>query len=494
VKMPGSSADVASLEAAVKDGRLTREALEKNAWYLISTLARCYDYTVKQYTEVDVKLNETTEIPATSYFKRSHQNTFDYISSDVFAADNLSNADDDKTYGYLDFKLNVPADGEYTVAITYARAGGGWNNAFKVLVDGGDTASWSCPVVQTSSWKTFRTDNVGEVKLTKGEHVLRFQNNSGGINVLSMSLIPCDHVAGELIVDTAPTCTESGTGHKNCTKCGYLAEMDIVIPAKGHGKTEYIVEIPATAEKEGLAYNKCTVCGGKVGEDIILPKTGEASIGDKTFATLEEALDAATTGDVIKLNADVTVDYITVDPAVTLDLNGKNLTADYIIGFNGSTVCGEGKLIVDKDKVALDQTNGGYLPVHDGEGYIFIKVGFENRTALVGEKTYAFSPLFDAKAHDALLKHYAVSGVRVVVRLSWAKEGNYTATQDFTYLDSMVDTVIESYDGANYGEMFVAEFAGSEAGKATDVTVSAVIISDTGVEIASAITEFQIGN
>ena len=302
------------------------------------------------------------------------------------------------------------------------------------------------------------------------------------------------HTAGDLIVDTDATCTDKGVGHKDCTVCGGVAESNIEIPAKGHGETEYIVEIPATAEKEGLAYNKCTVCGNKVGEDIILPKTGEASIGEKTFATLEEALDAATTGDIIKLSADVTVDYITVDPAVTLDLNGKNLTTGYVIGFNGSVICGEGKLIVDKDKVALDQTNGGALPVYDGEGYIFIGVGLESRTAMMQEKIFAFSPLFDAKAHEALLKHYAVSGVRAVVRLSWAKEGNYTATQDFTYLDSMVDTVIKSYDGANYGEMFVAKFAGSEAGKATDVTVSAAIISDTGVEIASTVTEFQTGN
>ncbi len=219
-----------------------------------------------------------------------------------------------------------------------------------------------------------------------------------------------------------------------------------------------------------------------------------AAVDGQFYSTLEKAMAAVGEGDTVQLLSDVTVNYITIDPEVTLDLNGKTLTADYVIGFNGSVICGEGRLKVARDKVALDQTNGGALPVYDGEGYIFIEVGFENRTAMVGEKTYAFSPLFEVKAHEALLEGYAVSGIRVVVRLNWTKAGNYEATQDFTYLDKMVDTVIESYDGANYDKMFVAEFAGSEAGEATNVTVSAAIISDTGVEIASAVTEFTAGN
>ena len=54
-------------------------------------------------------------------------------------------------------------------------------------------------------------------------------------------------------------------------------------------------------------------------------------------------------------------------------------------------------------------------------------------------------------------------------------------------MDEMVAKVIGSYDEAkaNYGVMFVAGFADTEADGAESVTVSAVVLSDTGVEIAS---------
>jgi len=292
---------------------------------------------------------------------------------------------------------------------------------------------------------------------------------------------------------------EGAPSYFNCSSVGYIpadspSGNDDVVSSEGYyveiyedqivikgrdfinGKwiasAQYIVELPEA--------------------EPVLPE-GEAVIGDQGFDTLKEALQTAKAGDTVELNKDVTVDYITVNPSVTLDINGKTLTANYIIGFNGSVICGEGKLLVAKDKVALDRTNGGYLPVYDGKGYEFITVSTQEMKQASQEDTvYYFLPDLSA-AHAALLEGAASSGVKVVVRLSWSKAGNYTATQDYTYVDRMVETVIHSYNEAigEYDQVFTATFTGTEAGKSDNLKVSAVLISDTGVEIASQGLDFD---
>jgi len=297
----------------------------------------------------------------------------------------------------------------------------------------------------------------------------------------------------EYTIDVPATCAAAGSKSIRCKDCNVQKGGSVtVIPATGkHTEGAPEVVTPATPTAPGLAVVKCSVCGQELSR-VDIPATGEAKIGEQTFATLEEALAVAAAGQTVNLNKDVSAEYITVDPSVTLDLNGHTLETDYVIGFKGSVIGGEGKLIVNKDKVALDKNNGGFLPVYEEDGYIFVNVNLENRTAMISEKQFAFSPVFDTEAHEALLAGSAVSGIKVVVRLNWEKADNYKAVQDFTYVDEMVKTVIESYDEtkANYGEMFIAEFAGTEAAGAEGVTVSAVIISDTGVEIQSAVTEF----
>lgn len=48
----------------------------------------------------------------------------------------------------------------------------------------------------------------------------------------------CNHVAGSILYtgggEKAPTCTEDGLGHRECTKCGELVESGIVVNALGH--------------------------------------------------------------------------------------------------------------------------------------------------------------------------------------------------------------------------------------------------------------------
>ena len=55
---------------------------------------------------------------------------------------------------------------------------------------------------------------------------------------ISVTRNTCDHVAGDILYtgegEKEPTCTESGLGHKECTKCNTFMESGIVANALGH--------------------------------------------------------------------------------------------------------------------------------------------------------------------------------------------------------------------------------------------------------------------
>jgi len=411
---------------------------------------------------------------------------------------------------------------------------------------------WSVTVVQNDGIHRLEqiTWSVDDFSLQRaGTYVL--QGMVSNCDLLASIEVEVQHEWGiEYTVETPATCVAKGVGHKNCTICGQPAEDAIEIPVdptnhtgnntvegkieatcgkKGysgdivcecgtlitageetpatgkHTEGEMCVVIAPTATTVGSAEIRCTECGALV-KSVEIPALGIASVGGNAYDTLEEALAAASSAAgegaetvTVSLNANVEVPFVTVDPKVVLDLNGNTLKTEYIIGFSGSAIIDEsddnsGKLLVDKDKVALDSVNGKYLPVYDGDGYVFTTVKLEDRTAFIdaANKVYAFSPVFESFAHKALLTGSENSGVRVVIRLTWEKADNYRAVQDFTYLDERVQKVIGSYDETilNYEYAFSATFDGSEAGQAENVTVSAVIVSDAGVEIASVSTAF----
>ncbi|MBQ6678112.1 MAG: S-layer homology domain-containing protein [Clostridia bacterium] len=68
-----------------------------------------------------------------------------------------------------------------------------------------------------------------------------------------------NHVWGELIVDTEPTCTAEGTGHYICEICG--EREDTTVPANGHTWGDMTVAVPPTCTEEGVGSHTCTVCG-----------------------------------------------------------------------------------------------------------------------------------------------------------------------------------------------------------------------------------------
>ena len=68
-----------------------------------------------------------------------------------------------------------------------------------------------------------------------------------------------EHTLTGLIQDVAPTCTEEGKGHRECTVCGAKVEANTAIPALGHS---YKIEVTAeaTCAVEGERSLTCTRC------------------------------------------------------------------------------------------------------------------------------------------------------------------------------------------------------------------------------------------
>jgi len=301
------------------------------------------------------------------------------------------------------------------------------------------------------------------------------------------------------------TCNKYGetvTPVKDGLECNFAALS--TTDETAHKDVKLVTDTQPTTTANGVGHTECAFCGELIAENVEIPATGEALIGDTYYGTVEEAFAAAKAGQIITLNKDASVGFISVDSSITLDLNGNALTADYVVGFKGSVICdgsedNSGKLIAPKDKVVLDKNNGGYLPVYnkmDEENgyYTFSTVKLENRAAMLDDNVYGFSPIFNSTVHAALAEGKANSGVKIVVRLSWEKAGNYEAYQDYIYLDEMVEKVMNGYNTTkpnNYADMFVAEFTGTEIEGAEDVTVRAMILSETGVELASSVSQLQ---
>ncbi len=233
-----------------------------------------------------------------------------------------------------------------------------------------------------------------------------------------------------------------------------------------------------------------------------------ASVGEKFFTTLDAALAAVEDGDTVTLCADVTAERLMIAGGVTLDLNGKTLTTDYLVGFNGAALMdsaedGSGKLVIAKENLALPKNNP-YLPVYDEEGgrYLFTRVK-NDRFELTdegGKPKYSTSPMLKEYVHSLMNSEAKAekSGVDVIIRLTWSdSEGQYQGIQDYIYYDDSIAQVIASYvnegGAVNYEKQFYGIFVGSEIESGVDVSVSTVVKSSTGVEMESDKTALFTG-
>jgi len=212
---------------------------------------------------------------------------------------------------------------------------------------------------------------------------------------------------------------------------------------------------------------------------------------------------------------------VIVNPGTTVDLNGKKLTATYVIGLEGSNVIDSlsvavtggatktGGIYAPKANVILSNkaVRGGskldrwetYIPVYVAteECYRLIKSDMRDQYMTVTGSMFTFMPIVGGNSNERKLAQKELLGtdniveseVSMGVRVTWETDG-YTATQVFTMKNDKVQNFINSYSASDgtYGSMVGASFTGAALKQADKVYISAIIVSSTGVELESMIT------
>ena len=143
--------------------------VQTGKWYFRSLFAAGRRQVRARHPNVD---------PADPYRKG-----FLYADRDVqgfgLAVGNIHNAGD-----WMEYKVEIPGDGQYTVWMYYGALNGPFGRADMdgrtvLIADGGEPV----PLVNlpdTASWSTLRWSRTASLRLTKGEHLLKWQNVKGG--------------------------------------------------------------------------------------------------------------------------------------------------------------------------------------------------------------------------------------------------------------------------------------------------------------------------
>lgn len=85
----------------------------------------------------------------------------------------------------------------------------------------------------------------------------------------SVSLPPKGHTA-KLIQRVEPTCTDSGLSEgKICEVCGEVLQKQNVLPALGHKIGEWVVDKAPTTSENGLRHKECSVCHEWLEEEVL---------------------------------------------------------------------------------------------------------------------------------------------------------------------------------------------------------------------------------
>ena len=213
--------------------------------------------------------------------------------------------------------------------------------------------------------------------------------------------------------------------------------------------------------------------------------TGVATVNGVGYSTVADALAAAKSGDTVQLLKDTVENMVIIREGIMLDLNGHTLTADYVFAVNGSDIIDNsedntGVLKVAADNVMISNTNS-QLPVWNGEGYVFTTVTYRTRLESHDNDSlkFAFLPQFKSGATALLEDGVKGNKVTIEVRVSWTT----TMGQEYRNLvfnEDQVDMVVGT-NGA-----FLLTFSGfSQLDMASGISVEGVVISETGVSIAS---------
>lgn len=163
--------------------------------------------------------------------------------------------------------------------------------------------------------------------------------------------------------------TETGTGDENTEE------------AETTTGDENTAETETTTDSENTAEAETTTDSETAAEETMV-----AEVGDAQYATLEAAIEAAQTDDVVKLLDDTTLKTIITikNKSITLDMNGKTITygatsedaGAFIFSENSNVViCGNGTVTFDDSYLADEAASTGRMFETENNAVLTIENG-----------------------------------------------------------------------------------------------------------------------
>ena len=224
---------------------------------------------------------------------------------------------------------------------------------------------------------------------------------------------------------------------------------------------------------------------------------GAIVIGNASYATLAEAIAAAQNGDVIVLDTDASysgVVYLAND--VTVDLNGKTLTADGVVFFsaNGGIIdkTHKGLLNIPHGRIIVNQgSESNMIPAwnEDGTGYSILEVKdqFKAPVTLSDSSFYVnFKPGINGAKEEGA-KFFADGGLdndlSFVIVVNFIKDGKVAQTLELKISEELVGSVYAN------NTSFKVTFTGASTAYDSYEVVS-VIRSTTGYIHSVTIANF----
>jgi hypothetical protein len=219
-----------------------------------------------------------------------------------------------------------------------------------------------------------------------------------------------------------------------------------------------------------------------------------ARVNGVAYESFDAAIAALKNGDTLTLEKDVTVNGVfALMQNVTVDLNGKTLTAAAVAMFgNGSIVdngATKGKIAVPEGYLMMNKATYPMLPIWNeaGDGYVFVSVIDQTKVADKGDGKFEveFRPSISGGgvSTSAVFKDGAAdNGITFMVYVHFMQDGAVAKTLDLSVSDSIIKKV--------YAEQLSVKLTLTGATDAYDsYVIELVMISDTGVSYSSNIAE-----
>ena len=166
-------------------------------------------------------------------------------------ADGMGNTSWTNAGEWLEYTIDVQADGVYALMAAYSSANGG---AFRFFIDGEDV-SGSLPVEATGSWEAFVETELSRLPLKEGTHVMRVLIDLAGMNVRNYRFdgvegqaMPTEVSAGNdrlvRLPETAITLTATAIPYGGARVVSYTwSQVDANIPATLHHVDQATVQV-----------------------------------------------------------------------------------------------------------------------------------------------------------------------------------------------------------------------------------------------------------